>query len=389
MKTGNIIYFDHQATTPVEQSVLAAMMPYQSEYFGNPHSSDHQLGWISAKAVEDSVAQLASLIEADNDEIVFTSGATESNNAALLGLGRRAARGKRRRVLLGATEHKSVLAVGSVLQSQYGYSVEPVPVDRDGLVAPETLNDLMDNEVLVVSIMAVNNEIGTIQDIERISEIVRRFGAVYHCDATQAPMAIPMTNFGSCADLISLSSHKMYGPKGIGVMYVSRNVMNDIEPIIYGGEQQNGLRSGTTPAALCVGMSAAAALMTSDGISRNREELSRRRDQFVQRLQELSWPITLNGPEGQRRHPGNANVCIGEVSAHELLGSLQPRLAASTGSACTTGIPEPSHVLRALGLSRREAECSVRFSLGFQTSDRDVEEAVALISSAIAGLQGT
>ena len=383
MKIGKIIYLDHQATTPVDARVVAAMTPYYTESFGNPHSSDHSLGWESASAVEKAAECVARLIGADADEITFTSGATESNNLALLGLGRRAAVDKRRRILVSAIEHKCVLAAARVLQEQSGFVVDLIPVDAEGFVGVAALEEALDNDVLVVSVMAVNNEIGTIQDIERISELVRGCGAVLHCDAAQAPLAMNMKLLASQTDMLSLSAHKMYGPKGIGALYIAREFQDQIEPLIYGGGQQNGLRSGTVPVPLCVGMGAAADIFATTDAEEKRAQLRRRRDTFLEMLMRLPWPIALNGPQGQARHPGNANIRFAGFSAEDILSALQPHLAASTGSACTSGIPEPSHVLRAIGLSSEEAESSIRFSLGFGTTDADIEEAVRLIAEAL------
>jgi cysteine desulfurase len=386
MRIGKTIYLDHQATTPVHAEVLAEMTPYFGESFGNPHSSDHSLGWESSRAVENATGRVARLIGADVDEIVFTSGATESNNLALLGLGRRATGGKRRRILVSSIEHKGVFAVGRVLQDQLGYTVEQIPVDGEGCIVISALEEALDDDVLVVSVMAVNNEIGTIQDIRRISETVRQVGAVFHCDAAQTPIAMNMRSIAQYVDLISLSSHKMYGPKGIGILYIRRELQNRIEPIIYGGGQQSGLRSGTVPVPLCVGMGAAADILAADSVESKREALRRRCDAFVAKVTGLPWQIRLNGPTGQNRHPGNANIRFTGFSAHDILSTLQPRLAASTGSACTSGIPEPSHVLKAIGLDGDEAESSVRFSLGFGTSDEDIEEAVRLIEETLTRL---
>lgn len=385
MKIGNTIYFDHQATTPVDTTVFAEMAPYFFETFGNPHSVDHCLGWQAAQAVETAAARVASLIGADADEIVFTSGATEANNLALLGLGRRAATG-RRRIIVSAIEHKSVLAISRILHKQLGYVIEYLPVDGDGRVNVSTLEESLADDVLAVSIIAVNNEIGTIQDVAEISRIVRKSGAVFHCDAVQAPCAVDLHGFCDLVDSLSLSAHKMYGPKGIGALFIRRDLQDRIEPLLYGGGQQRGLRSGTVPVALCVGMGAAAALVSSDSAKDERNFLRARRDKLVRSLMKLPWPIFLNGPEGMHRHPGNANMRFSGFAAHDILNVLQPHLAASTGSACTSGIPEPSHVLKAIGVPGHEAEASIRFSIGRGTTDQDIEDAVDLINDALSRL---
>lgn len=359
------------------------MALYYADSFGNPHSLDHSLGWESARAIEVAAAQVASLIGANPEEITFTSGATESNNMALLGLGRKVTGGSRRRVLISAIEHKCVLESARVLEEQYCFTVEQIPVDKQGCVVISALLEMLDEDVLVVSIIAVNNEIGTIQEIGKLSEYIRRHGAVFHCDAAQAPVAIPIDSLAKHADIVSLSGHKMYGPKGVGVIFVASALQERIEPLIYGGGQQNGLRSGTLPVPLCVGMGVAAGLMSGEDTNEKRIDLRHRRDDFVHRLMGLDWPISLIGPKGESRHPGNASICFHGFSAHTILGALQPRLAASTGSACTSGIPEPSHVLRATGLSSDDAEATVRFSLGFDTTDEDVEQAVDLVAEVL------
>jgi len=379
MRVGQTIYLDHQATTPVDRRVLAEMAPYHAGSFGNPHSSDHCMGWRAARAVEGAAARVARLIGADPDEILFTSGATESSNMALLGLGRGAAGGSRRRILVSAVEHRCVLAPARALEERYGFSVERIPVDRQGRVDPGALEGMLGEDVLAVSVMAVNNEIGTVQDIADISGHVRRWGAVFHCDAAQAPIGMPVGGLAGHADLLSLSGHKMYGPKGVGVAFIARGLQDRVEPLVYGGGQQAGLRPGTVPVPLCVGMGAAAELLDTDETQGKRDRLRRRRDALVRGLKGLGWPIRSIGPQGRARHPGNASVCFHGLSAHEMLGALQPRLAASTGSACASGIPEPSHVLRAIGLDGDDAEATVRFSLGFGTTDEDVAQAVALV----------
>ena len=386
MRIGHTIYLDHQATTPVDAGVFSAMVPYFGESFGNPHSVDHDVGWRAARAVENAAARVAGLIGADPDEIVFTSSATEANNLALLGLGRRASGGKRRRILVSAVEHKCVLAVSRILHEQLGYRIELLPVDAAGFVDMAALERTLADDVLAVSIMAVNNEIGTIQDIGALSEVVRRSGALFHCDAVQAPCALELHKFSKFTDLLSLSGHKMHGPQGIGALFIRRDLQDRIEPLVYGGGQQRELRSGTVPVALCVGMGAAAALPDKREAEEERAVLRRRRDLFVRKLMDLSWPIVLNGPESAQRHPGNANMRFEGFEAHDILSTLQPRLAASTGSACTSGIPEPSHVLRAIGLSASEAEASIRFSLGRSTTDDDIDDAVRLVDDALSRL---
>ena len=383
MRIGQTLYFDHQATTPVDERVLAEMTPFFSDSFGNAHSVDHTIGWQAAKAVEKAAIRVGRLIGADADEIVFTSGATEANNLALLGLGRRCAAGNRRRILVSSIEHKCVLAAGRALQEQLGYQLELLPVDAHGFVDQTVLKNTLSDDVLAVSVMAVNNEIGTIEDIVGLSAIIRESGALFHCDAAQAPCAIDLKEFSTLVDLLSLSGHKMYGPQGIGTLFVRRNVRDCIEPLLYGGGQQGELRSGTVPVALCVGMGAAAALLNTDTAAEKRTQLRRRTQEFVRALRDLDWPIVLNGVEGAIRHPGNANMRFKGFDARDILGSMQPRMAASTGSACTSGNPEPSHILRAIGLSGTQADSSIRFSLGCGTTDADVVEAVELIDESL------
>lgn len=385
MKIGRTLYFDHQATTPVDPRILAAMTPYFVDAFGNPHSADHVLGWEAARAVDAAAAKIAALVGADADEIIFTSGATEANNIALLGFARRAVAGRRRRILVSSIEHKSVLAVARVLQEQLGYRIELLSVDTAGRIVMPALEQALDDDVLAVSVMAVNNEIGTIQEIAEISRLACRVGAVLHCDCAQAPCATDVKTMAQLVHLLSLSSHKMYGPKGLGALVVRRELQHAIEPVIYGGGQQNNLRSGTVPVALCVGMGAAADILSTEA-AQERESLRQRRDAFVDGLHRLRWPIDINGPDNIQRHPGNANVRFKGFSAHDILGALQPRLAASTGSACTSGMPEPSHVLRAIGLSTKDAQASIRFSLGRYTTDADVAEALGIIDETLTRL---
>ena len=378
------IYTDYQATTPVDPLVLEKMMPYWSESFGNPHSSDHVVGWKAAEVVQESLKVVAGLIGADADEVVLTSGATEANNLALLGLARRAPE-SRRRIVVSAIEHKCVLAAARALEEREGFTVEVVPVDQNGFIDLDTLENMVDDSVLVASIMAVNNEVGTIQDLPAIAGVLSRHEVVFHCDAAQAPCAMDVSRLVEYADLISLSGHKMYGPQGIGALYIRRDLQPGVEPVIYGGGQQNGLRSGTVPIPLCVGMAAAAEMIWAEGPN-ERKKVAEQRDLFMGLLQDIVFSVAINGPAGEWRHPGNANLRFDGVAAHDILATIQPRLAASTGAACTSGIPEPSHVLRAMGLSEQEADSSIRFSFGRFTTLQEVQEAVHLVAEAVNSL---
>ena len=361
------------------------MVPFWGESYGNPHSDDHVIGWRAADWVRSAASTVAGLVGADPDELVFTSGATEANNLALLGPARRAP-ANRRRILVSAIEHKCVLAAARSLAEREGFAVETVPVDGEGFVRLDVLEDMVDDAVLIASIMAVNNEVGTIQDVAAISDILSAHGVLFHCDAAQAPCAMDIRPLASHADLVSLSGHKMYGPQGVGALYIRRDLHDRVEPLIYGGGQQAGLRSGTVPTPLCVGMAAAVEILQSPEGVEERRRVAEQRDAFVVLLQNGNPSATLNGPAGSRRHPGNANVRFDGLDARDILATLQPRLAASTGSACTSGLPEPSHVLAALGLSEAQAESSMRFSLGRFTSDEEIEDAAALVKRAVESL---
>ncbi len=384
MDAEKLIYADYQATTPVDARVLERMAPYWKEAFGNPHSSDHIVGWRAAQAVEEAADSVASLIGADTDEIVFTSGATEANNLALFGLARRAPRG-RNRILVSAIEHKCVLAVARELAAKEGFVVETVPVDKEGLVAPADLEARLGHDVLVASVMAVNNEVGTVQDVPGLAAVLRARGIPLHCDAAQAPCGMWVGDLAAQADLISLSGHKMYGPQGVGALYVRRDLQAALEPLIRGGGQQNDLRSGTVPLALCAGFGTASVLLCGTRAAEERKELRRLRDRFVEILRAGAYRLSSNGPV-VGGHPGNANLRFHGFDARDVLTALQPRLAASTGAACASGIPEPSHVLRALRLSGEACDESIRFSFGRFTTEAEVEAAAALVLRVLASL---
>lgn len=379
------IYADYQATTPLDPCVRERMEPFWNESFGNPHSTDHTTGWQADTAVSEARSSVATLIGADMDEIIFTSGATEANNLALLGFARRMPSG-RNRIIVSATEHKCVLSAARALSVQSGLIVETVPVDHDGIVDLNALETSLSDDILMVSIMAVNNEIGSIQDIPRIAEMLSPYDIPLHCDAAQAPCAMDISDLARSAEMISLSGHKFYGPQGIGALYIRRDLQDRVEPLIYGGGQQNGLRSGTLPLPLCVGMGAAADRVANSKSALERTRIARQRDWFIHLLRDAGVSITLNGPTTNYRHPGNANLRFHGYDAHSILGSLQPKLAASTGAACTSGLSEPSHVLHALGLSTEESDASIRFSFGRFTTEQDIDEAATLVLQVLQSL---
>jgi cysteine desulfurase len=375
---GKRIYLDCHATTPLDPLVADAMRPWWEERWGNPHSNDHVFGWEANQAVENARENVASLIGAGADEIIFTSGATEANNLAILG----AARGgqkNRTQILISAVEHKCVLEAAAALQRE-GREVHRIPVDSDGIIRIEELERLVDENTALVSVMAVNNEIGTLQPIEEVGRLCRAAGAWFHCDAAQGPSARLISVDAANVDLLSLSSHKFCGPMGIGALYGRGGVLEALEPLIYGGGQEQSVRSGTLATPLCVGFGRASELMCSDPLSEYRE-VARKRDQLWEGIREQIPNARINGST-TKRHPGNLNICFPGIDASLLLHQLQPLVAASTGAACTTAVQEPSHVLRAIGLSAEEADRSIRFGVGRFTRWEEIERASTLIADA-------
>lgn len=371
----NRIYMDYQASTPVDQRVIEAMKPFFFDHPGNPHSSDHAFGWEANAAIDEATQKIASAIVADPDEIIFTSGATEGNNLAIIGAAGYAS-ADRRRILVSSIEHKSVFAAAYAASEQFDLVIEQLPVDHNGIIRLDILEERLATDVLLVSVMTVNNEIGTIQPVKDVTSLCRNVGALIHTDAVQALTAMPLDVNELDVDFLSLSAHKLYGPKGIGALFIRRDVQRLVKPLIYGGGQQNGLRAGTLPVPLCVGFGAAIELVTSADAVMERIKIRALRDQFIEQLNLITTNIHINGASGDLRHPGNANICFRSLDAHELIGALQPFVAASTGAACTSGIPEPSHVLRAIGLSDTDARASIRFSIGRFTSGIDIHESI-------------
>jgi cysteine desulfurase len=372
------IYLDYQATTPVDERVLAAMLPFFTGKFGNPHSRDHRHGWQAEEAVEAAREQVARLIGATAKEIVFTSGATESNNLAVKGVAR-AAGADRRHVITCVTEHKCVLESCRRLERE-GFEVTYLPVGRDGLLDLAGLEAALSARTALVSIMAVNNEIGVLQPLAGIGKLCRQHGARFHTDAAQATGKIPIDVNAMNIDLLSISGHKVYGPKGIGVLYVRRRPRVSIEPLMDGGGQERGIRSGTVPAPLAVGLGAACTI-AGEEMAGEAERLTRLRDRFLARLTGAVPDVHIHG-DMARRIPGNLNLSFPDVEGQDLMMRLTG-LSVSTGSACSSATVGPSHVLSALGLDARLLHNALRIGLGRFTTEQEVDRAADMIAAAV------
>ena len=378
------LYLDHQATTPVENQVLEVMSEYWGASFGNPHSNGHIIGWNAERAIKRSKHQIAQSIGAEPDEIVFTSGATESNNLAVFALCQIGEKCQdRRQILVNPIEHKCVLNAVSFWAEKLDYEVGLIQTDDVGLVDLKWLADALETPTLFCSIGYVNNEIGTIQPLKKISELLRRKGVLFHSDCAQAPKALSCNQLAQYVDLASFSGHKIGGPPGIGALFVSSALQEQFISLIQGGGQQLGLRSGTLPLPLCVGLGAAFELLNNDNFEEDVRELSKLRDYFYEQLLLKDFDITLNGPALDKRHAGNLNITFNGIKALDLLMAAQPSLAASTGSACGSGQIEPSHVLTALGYSKERAESALRFSFSRQNTFEELDAAVQILSDKI------
>ncbi len=374
------IYLDYQATTPTDPRVVDAMLPYFSEKFGNPHSTSHAFGWEAEDAVEIARKQVAELIGAEPNEIVFTSGATEANNLALKGAGRFSHR-KGNHIITTSVEHKCVLESCKQLETE-GLRVTYLDVDSKGHLDLRALESAIEDDTLLVSILAVNNETGVIQPMAEIGAICRAHGVYFHSDCAQAAGKIPLDVTVMNIDLMSISGHKLYGPMGIGVLYVRRRPRVRLQPLFDGGGQERGLRSGTLPAPLCVGMGKACALSTTE-MAEEATRLEALRDQLLGQIRASGCPVLVNG-DMERRFVGNLNLQFPGIRAEDLLTSLRG-VAISTGSACTSASVEPSYVLRAMGLTEFEAGASIRIGFGRFTTQDEVDRAAALIAAAVAG----
>ena len=377
------IYFDYAATTPVDPRVAEKMIECLTieGNFGNPASRSHLYGWKAEEAVETARRQVADLMNADPREIVWTSGATESDNLAIKGVAHFYAK-KGKHIITSKIEHKAVLDTCRQLERE-GYEVTYLDPDADGIIQPQAVADALREDTILVSVMHVNNEIGVINDIAAIGEITRANGVLFHVDAAQSAGKVDIDVAAMKVDLVSLSGHKMYGPKGIGVLYVRRKPRVRLEAQMHGGGHERGMRSGTLATHQIVGMGEAARLAKED-MQLDKEKITALRNRFWNAIEDME-EIHINGSVDQR-YIGNLNVSFNYVEGESLLMSLKD-LAVSSGSACTSASLEPSYVLRALGLNDEMAHSSIRFSIGRFTTEQDIDDAVEQIREAVSKLR--
>ena len=372
----NKIYLDYQATTPVDEKILKKMIPYFSEYFGNPHSNNHEFGRSANNAVDEARANVANLINAETNEIIFTSGATESNNFAIKSIAKDYFE-KECQIITAKTEHKCVLESCHELEKE-GFRVTYLDVDEDGIIKLSELENLLKEKKALVSIMHANNEIGVLQPIKEIGELCKKYNSIFHSDIAQSIGTQKIDVVEMNVDACSISAHKIYGPKGIGSLYISNHIKNTLRPLMSGGGQEMNLRSGTLSPALCVGLGEAC------------RDISQNRDKYTKHFEEIKSALLLdldnsnldyiiNGNIDQRI-PNNLNISIkGKVA--EQMFNFMPHIALSSGSACTSGTIERSHVLSAMKLDDSRIDGSFRISAGRSTTKEEIKELIISLSN--------
>jgi cysteine desulfurase len=375
------IYMDYSATTPIDPRVVDKMIPYLREQFGNPASRSHSYGWDAERAVEEARENVAALVNADPREIIWTSGATESDNLAIKGAAH-FYKGKGKHIITVKTEHKAVLDTCRELERE-GFEVTYLDVKDDGLIDLETFKAALRPDTILVSVMSVNNEIGVVQDIEAIGEITREKGIIFHVDAAQATGKIAIDLQKLKVDLMSFSAHKTYGPKGIGALYVRRKPRIRIEAQIHGGGHERGMRSGTLAPHQIVGMGEAFRIAREEMATEN-ERVRMLRDRLLRGLSEME-EVYVNG-DMEKRVPHNLNISFNFVEGESLIMAVKD-VAVSSGSACTSASLEPSYVLRALGRNDELAHSSIRFTVGRFTTEQDVDYVINLLKTKISKLR--
>ncbi|CBK24185.2 Cysteine desulfurase Nfs1 [Blastocystis hominis] len=372
----------NQATSRMDPRVLQTMLPYFTEDYGNPHSRTHIFGWSAAQAVEKAREQVAQLIGASAKEIIFTSGATECNNIAVKGVAQ-FYKGKKNHIITTQTEHKCVLDSCRWL-SERGFDVTYLPVQKNGLINLDDLENAITDKTSLVSVMGVNNEIGVVQPLKEIGAICRKHGVHFHTDCAQMFGKLPLDVDAMNIDLMSISGHKCYGPKGVGALYIRRKPRVRLEPLMSGGGQERGYRSGTLPTPLVVGLGKAAELCKEE-MEGDLKRIKRMADGFIDRIQRELPDVTLNG-DREHRWPGNVNLSFSCVEGESLIMAM-PNIAVSTGSACTSASLEPSYVMRALGVPDELAHTSIRFGISRFTKEWEMEKAADIIIAQVKRLR--
>ena len=371
------IYLDYNATTPVDERVLQEMLPYFTEKFGNASSKTHTHGWLAADAVDIARAQVSQLINAEKEEIIFTSGATESINLAIKGVAE-IYKTKGNHIITVATEHKAVLDCCASLEKK-GIAVTYLSVNNEGLIDIAALQNAITPRTILMSVMLANNETGVIQNLKEISAIAKANNIILMSDATQAIGKIAVDVQALGIDILPLSAHKFYGPKGVGALYIRRKKPRVIlTPLIEGGGHEKNLRSGTLNVPGIVGMGKAAALAYAETNS-NAEKILLLRNELEKQLLQIEG-TKING--GNNRLPNTTNITFAGINSAEIIKHFAGKLAVATGSACTSALPQPSHVLKAMGISEKDAYSSIRFSIGKDTTPTDIENTVAIVKSA-------
>ncbi len=373
------IYLDNHSTTPCDPRVVDTMLPYFTEKFGNAASRNHSFGWEVEEAVEQARTQIGQLVHADPKEIIFTSGATESDNLALKGVVEMY-KEKGDHIITTSTEHRAVIDTAKYLEKK-GINVTFLPVDKTGMVNPDDVRNAITDKTILISIMLANNEIGTIHPIAEIGKIAKEKGVIFHCDATQGVGKIPVNVEEMGIDLMSFTSHKIYGPKGVGALYVRRRKPRvRLEPMIHGGGHERGMRSGTLPVPLIVGFGKACELCEQE-MATESVRMEKMRDRLQEGIMGAMDEVYLNGHPTERL-PGNLNISFAYVEGEALLMGVK-EIALSSGSACTSATLEPSYVLRALGVGSDLAHSSIRFGLGRFNTDEEIEYTIDRMIKAV------
>ena len=377
------IYLDNHSTTPCDPRVLEMMLPYFTEKFGNAASRNHTFGWEAEEAVEVARNQIAHLIHADAKEIIFTSGATESDNLALQGVVEMY-REKGNHIITSSTEHRAVIDTAKYLEKK-GIKVTFLPVDKAGMVSPDDVRNAITDQTILISIMMANNEIGTINPVAAIGKVAKEKGVLFHCDATQGVGKIPVNVQEMGIDLMSFTAHKIYGPKGVGALYVRRKAPRvRLEAMMYGGGHERGMRSGTLAVPLIVGFGKACELCEQE-MSTESVRMAKMRDRLQEGIMKGMDEVYLNGHPTERL-PNNLNISFAYVEGEALLMGVK-EIALSSGSACTSATLEPSYVLRALGVGSDLAHSSIRFGLGRFNTDEEVEYTIDRMIKAVTHLR--